>query len=240
MLLFSLDEHGDFERVKKSVEPIFIAGIVFDDKTDGVETSQSEEEKTERKRNRSYYEKIIEDVTMSTGNLNIKYPDALHINRDSSNNTTVWAVKKTVNETIGEFLQNGIYEGKELLNTPRKGSYTVFAILKSDRGMSLLNNNYDDLVRDNNASNLYVHMISEFVSHMLFHNMRFAMSNDTRIKCQLATRTSEDLDYKSERAEKYLKLGYVPFSKNANGETIKSFNKLPEPLFSCYYETLEK
>ena len=32
MLIISLDEYGDFEGLKKKNEPIFIAGLIFDDK----------------------------------------------------------------------------------------------------------------------------------------------------------------------------------------------------------------
>ena len=175
MLIFSLDEFGDFEGLNNTNrrKPVFIAGIVYDD------CNKANEEYLERKRIKAYYESIIEDV--SNKDTRFEYPSALHsVDNDYEHNSGVVSkVKEKISSTIGEFIQFGTYNSKTLVDRdsnqnikPRQGKYYIFVILKSGIGMKLtdVNQDIDEFARDSYASNLYFHMASEFVTHLLFDN----------------------------------------------------------------------
>ena len=213
MLIISLDEYGDFEGLKKKNEPIFIAGLIFDDK------DIAGEEIIERKRIKAYYEAVITEAAQNADvPAMFSYPEALHSNGDSlRDHNVVRPVKQLVGKTLAEFIQKGTYKEKKLQWTnaydivrdfrSRRGEYHVFAILKSDAGIrSLLNKRASFLVRDNYASNLYFHMADELMRRLIFHN---PVINDVKnISLDIATRTSEDMCKSDTLAKEYWKLGY--------------------------------
>ena len=81
MLLYSLDEFGDFEGIKQENKPVFIAGLIYDDKNNDNEIAN------ERKRIEAYYKAVIDEV--KTEDEDFQYPSALHANWDMQRNSTI-------------------------------------------------------------------------------------------------------------------------------------------------------
>lgn len=212
MLTYALDEYGDFEGVKDDRNPVFIAGLIYDD-------AGSDDTRTERKRIRAYYEAVITDASDKADNgFSFRYPDALHSNRDRDRNSNVVAyVKEQVRSTLPEYIQKGTYQGKKLYYPnrggkmsafdERKGEYHLFAILKSDAGLEkLLSENAGILAKDDYASNLYFHMADELISRLIFYNP--VIEKIETVSLDIATRSSGDIDGQSQLAMEYKRLGY--------------------------------
>ena len=197
MLTIALDENGDFEGLKKEKEPIFIAGLLYQDFGHEGETEM------ERKRIEKYYEKACQSA-------NTKYPEDLHVNHEGSNMKQVGKTKQEINQTLGEFLRMGTYGKKPLLSSKRQGRYTLFLYLKSGSGKSsLLVNNICDLINDKIASNLYTHMAEEVVSRLLFHN---PYEKDIHhVSIDLPTRLAVLEGDSLSKYEEYKKLGYKDY-----------------------------
>lgn len=224
MLTISLDEFGDFEGVKNKKEPVYIAGLIYDDSGDENDVKQ------ERKRIASYYQEAIQDASanaIGSGFLHaFTYPSALHSDNDRARNReVVGCVKEQVSKTLPEFLQNGTYKGNALsyVNNQgrkstfnkRKGRYYLFAILKSDRGMRrLLSPNANVLSKDDYASNLYFHMADELISRLLFHNP--ILKTIDNVALDIATRSSGNLTKNDMLFEQYTALGYKKEESQTN------------------------
>lgn len=213
MILISLDEQGDFENAKFENKPIFIAGVLFDNK------NEPQEEFFERKRIRSYYEAVIDEASKSVEDASgFEYPEALHSDGDKGRDTRVIRpVKDLVKKTLPEFIQKGTYKGAKLtytnsqgasrVFTERKGQYYVFCILRSDDGLEkYMVDQANVFSRDDYAHNLYFHMSSRIVNRLLLHNP--IIENVNSASLNIATRSSKTLDYDSQEASIYRKQGY--------------------------------
>lgn len=216
MITLSLDEYGKFESLtEKESEPTFIAGVIYDDQNNKSDTDN------ERRRIEAYYKAVINEA--SHGNNGFSFPESLHsVGSKTGDHSIVRPVKETVSKTLAEFLRNGSFRGAELLgkSQQRRGKYYIYAILKSDAGMTqLMSDSVNFLVKDGYASNLYFHMASTVVSRMIFHNP--VIDNIREVSLDIATRKSEDLDQTSERATEYRRQGY-----NATASTKSNDNKV--------------
>lgn len=213
MLTYALDEYGDFEGLKHTHEPVYIAGLIYDDH------AQVNEEKTERARVRAYYKAVIADAAVEASDpVSFRYPEALHSDGDATrNHFVVRPVKELVKESIGEFIKSGTYSGNKLKYkdkkgviktfSDRKGEYHIFAILKSEQGMTkLLNENANILAKDDYASNLYFHMADELISRLIFYNP--LIDNIREISLDIATRRSACLSQGTELYWQYKAQGY--------------------------------
>lgn len=101
------------------------------------------------------------------------YPKDLHFSseRGSNNGQIVKEVKTIFGETIKEFLEEGTWRSYDFGFEPRKGKYYVFASLRGEHGkVELLAKNVSEAIREDFASNLYLHMEEDVVERMLFHN----------------------------------------------------------------------
>lgn len=217
MITLALDEFGDFEGLKNDNKPIGIAGVLYDDLGDKADV------RNERKRVEAFYKKCILSVANRIGqDCELVYPGALHSNNSKERDSRiVKPVKRKVNDAIREFLRKGTFEGKELLSETkkRKGKYYVFAIIKSDRGMtSLMGSNANFLVKDDQGSNLYFHMASEVVSRMLFHNP--LIPNIREISMNIASRRSDDMDKNGIEAQEYYRQGYIGQDSTAHAGKV--------------------
>ncbi len=217
MITLSLDEYGKFESITdENNEPVFIAGVLYDDHNNKADTDN------ERKRIEAYYRSVIKEA--SAGKEGFSFPAALHsVGSKEGDRNIVKPVKEMVRQTIKEFLCDGTFRGKELLNVKqsRHGEYYIYAILKSDAGMSqLLTDSVNFLLRDNYASNLYFHMATSVISRMIFHNPR--IDSIREVSLDIATRKSEDLDQTSSRAVEYQRQGYSA-TQSSRGDTGKVY-----------------
>ena len=200
MFTIALDEQGDFENLKNKLntEPVFIGGILYDDCGD------SDDYDTEKKRLQSYLRNVCGDA----GGV---YPKDLHFSSegDSDNGQMVKQVKTVFGETIKEFLEEGTWRNYNLGFAPRKGKYYIFASLRGEHGKAeLLSRNVSEAVREDFASNLYLHMAEDVVERMLFHNP--IIPDMEQVRLELATRRVVlDGDDRTQRMKEYEKLGYV-------------------------------
>ncbi len=184
--------------------PIFIGGIIYNDK------DLENERDNEKKRINAYLERVCKRVGEN-------YPGDLHVRSypgGGNNSAAVRKVKIKLGETLTEFFTKVSFEGKPLLNNnrgdavERRGKYHFFIMLKSTEGKkNLLGNHVSELIKDDYAGNLYVHMAEDIVSRIIFHNP--IIDDMGKIRVELATRriVLEGEDRNVELA-KFLKIGY--------------------------------
>lgn len=178
MITIALDEQGDFENLEGKLEnaPVFIGGIIYDDIED------SDDYDNERKR----LQKYLKTVCLSVG---CRYPQDLHFSSDGNTNNgqKVALVKGKFSETIREFLEQGTWNNSTLIPEERVGKYYIFASLRGKNGKkNLLSEGVSEAVKDDFASNLYVHMAEDVMERLVFHNP--IVRDIRKIRLELATR----------------------------------------------------
>ena len=200
MFTIALDEQGDFENLnnKLNSEPVFIGGALYDDCGD------SDDYDTEKMRLQSY----LRNVCVDAGGV---YPKDLHFSSegDSNNGQIVKKVKTIFGETIKEFLEEGTWQSYDLGFGHRKGRYYIFASLRGRHGKAkLLAKNVSEAVREDFASNLYLHMAEDVIERILFHNP--IIPDMEQVRLELATRrVILDGNDRIQRMKEYEKLGYT-------------------------------
>ncbi len=204
MLTISLDEQGEFENIRnedgRDKAPLFIGGVLFDD------LDIRGEYQRERKRINLYLKMICKQA-------DAVFPNDLHVNGNGSNRAKVRDVKQLLTKTLAEFLQKGYTETIENeyaaeLNgmSKRSGNYYLFAYLKFGTSMErMMRDSTSILIRDDVASNLYLHMAEEVTGRVIFHNP--VIKDIRKVRFELATRRVV-LDEGSEHIQEYLDLGY--------------------------------
>ena len=214
MITIALDEQGDFENFNGVIDakPVFIGGVVYDDGDCVGELD------LEKKRIDKYLEKVCDSV-------NCQYPVDLHYTEDcnrNNNSENVKLVKQTFKKTISEFLTYGTYDGEELLQFSREGKYYIFASLRGKNGKkSLLSSDVSEAVKDDFASNLYIHMAEDVVNRLIFHNP--IIPDIKKVNVELATRSVPircTADRFNEKESEYEKLGYSSFQPNGSGSRV--------------------
>ena len=199
MITIALDEQGDFENLGGKLEnaPVFIGGIIYDDREDSADYDN------EKKR----LQKYLKSVCQSVG---CRYPQDLHFasNGGENNGQKVALVKEKFTETIQEFLEQGTWNSNALIPESRIGRYYIFASLRGKNGKkNLLSAGVSEAIKDDFASNLYVHMPEDVIERLVFHN---PIINDiSKIRLELATRrvllSGTD---RTERMKQYEQLGF--------------------------------
>lgn len=204
MITIALDENGDFEGFQQSgqPEPLFIAGIVYDDK------GHENDAWNEMQRLDEYFRAVASEVECH-------YPIDLHMNHKGTNGYNVKRMKTELQATLPEFFQQGTYKNKKIGKYPRQGSYRIAMMLKSGIGKSILNRKSTSmLVNDEYASNLYMNMAYSIVSRLVFHNPYDL--HVSKVKFDLATRQVPVKADDTELCNKYTKIGYK--YKNEEGD----------------------
>lgn len=221
MITIALDEQGEFEIEENDSGPKFIAGVIYNDKGD------KSDYENERIRIKEYYLKVCEAVECA-------YPEDLHyyVKNNKNNAYSVKKVKTEVSKSLSEFLKNGTYKNTQVYDKERRGEYTVFAIMASERRLeNLLGDNVSELVRDDYASNLYVHMAEKMVERLIFHNP--VIEKIDCINLNLATRKAV-LNNESKIADEYETIGFSEFDKNTS--TNKMYNLTNTDLYRTVIE----
>ena len=211
MITIALDEYGKFEKGQSTQKPIFIAGILYDNKGNNSDT------KDERKRIEEYFKKVCESAGTN-------YPVDLHYSRYVDNKVQEALTKKQIDKTLSEYLQYGTYEGKSLLidgkETERKGQYYIFVLLKSKKGKEELRvNNVSMIVNEKIASNLYMHMAEEVVSRLIFHNPIFGAVKHIELNLPTRLGAVEDGNI-AEKKKHYEDLGFKESSNSKDNELL--------------------
>jgi len=211
MITIALDENGDFEGFKGAgnKEPLFIAGIVYDDK------GHDNDAWNEKQRLDDYFRAVAETVKC-------KYPEDLHTNKRNTNGYNVKLMKTELQATLPEFFQQCTYKGMPIGKYKRHGQYRIVMMLKSGTGKTILNHKSTSmLVNDEYASNLYMNMAYSTVSRLVFHNP-FDL-HVSKVKFDLATRLVPVKASDKELCKKYINLGYKDFDfKNSTPEANKN------------------
>lgn len=178
MLTISLDEAGAFEhRNGRGISnpnhaPNLVGGVIFDDHGD------PNEARREKKRIAAYYQTLCENL--STADCVISCPEDLHCSYSGSNSRHVKKVKQEVSRTLSEFLQEGTYNGQNLVcydsrtnrkvSLPeRKGTYLIYTIFHTKRGVTRRKEigRNEFLVRDSCISNRYQSMIEQVLDRLV-------------------------------------------------------------------------
>lgn len=176
MITISLDEQGVFENQNSRDQSVtMIAGIVYDDCGDVMDAER------EKSRIKHYFQSICQKY-------HVQYPNALHFGHGMNNR--VGDVKREYNATLGTFLKEGKYQGSVVESTdgkPRNGKYYVYALVKSRQGKrQLIRDDVSNLIHEQYASNLYMHMVEDTLSRLLFYNNQFI--DQESVSFDLATR----------------------------------------------------
>lgn len=199
MLTIVLDESGRFENLKnkKQKEPVFIGGVLYDDRGEQGETDR------EQKRLETYFRHICDSV-------GVGYPRGLHFTQNKENEDSVIRVKEKFNQTIKEFLCDGTWSGEPIMGR-RQGTYYIYAMLLGTGGKQNLWGPYvSEAVRNDFAGNLYLHMAEDIVTRLLFHNP--VLPDIEKVRIDLATRNAV-LNKDSERGEEFERLGILSDSE---------------------------
>ena len=212
MITIALDEQGDFENLKSKLdkEPVFIGGVIYDDCGD------HDDYITEKERLQKYLKSVCTD---SDG----VYPKDLHFSSDgeSDNSQRVKETKTLFGKTIKEFLEDGTWYGYDLGCGERKGKYYIFASLRGENGKAgLLASNISEAVREDYASNLYVHMAEDVVERILFYNP--VITDIDQVRFDLATRRIIlQGEERTARMKEYEKLGFEAVRRSNQQDTTE-------------------
>lgn len=197
MITISLDETGVFEQTEnnniQNNVPKMIAGVLYDDH------GKEEDAENERKRIDAYYQAVFDEAGDSD------YPKDLHVDRRCQNNGNVRRIKSIVGETIGKFLQDGTFRGAQLLpDMQREGSYSLYALVKSDAGKEVFRTTQNNSINDTRASNLYLNMTEDIVTRLVFHHV-YPDTETLSFALELATRS---VSVAQNNASEYENQGY--------------------------------
>ena len=178
MLTIALNEYGDFHHLgqkENSLKHIhFIAGIVYDD--EGSEQDlRNEQIRLDRffravaeASNSDYPQGFfgdtkVDDVERAT-EIGVNPQNKSQIRRNMKR------YRDALDAALPEFLADGTYKGRNLVEMPRVGHYAITLMLKSEAGKTQFLQPYmSELLHDGVASNLYWHMADSLVSRLVLH-----------------------------------------------------------------------
>ena len=218
MLTIALNEYGDFHHLgqkENSLKHIhFITGIVYDD--DGSEQDlRNEQIRLDRffravaeASNSDYPQGFfgdtkVDDVERAT-ETGGSFQNKSQINRNMKR------YRDALDAALPEFLADGTYKGRNLVEMPRIGHYAITLMLKSEAGKTQFLQPYmSELLHDGVASNLYWHMADSLVSRLVLSNP-FALHNN-RVQLHLASQLVDVKETEYERLAEYRRLGYKPY-----------------------------
>lgn len=143
-------------------------------------------------------DKLFKEVC---GSFNIQYPRDMHTTEMKSFNSR--EIKEKIKLEVIKYLKNS-------------GKYHFTLLLKSNSKRK----DYDNLsnfIDENNASNLYEHMVCSLVNNLVFYN--YKQRNEEKFQLNLATRVAVVGNNELERITEYKKLGYNLRAKEKDKET---------------------
>lgn len=218
MLTIALNEYGDFHHLgqkENSLKHIhFIAGIVYDD--EGSEQDlRNEQIRLDRffravaeASNSDYPQGFfgdtkVDDVERAT-EIGVNPQNKSQIKRNMKR------YRDALDAALPEFLADGTYKGRNLVEMSRVGHYAITLMLKSEVGKTQYLQPYmSELLHDGVASNLYWHMADSFVSRLVLSNP-FALHNN-RVQLHLASQLVDVKATEYEHLAEYRRLGYKPY-----------------------------
>ncbi len=218
MLTIALNEYGDFHHLgqkENSLKHIhFIAGIVYDD--EGSEQDlRNEQIRLDRffravaeASNSDYPQGFfgdtkVDDVERAT-EIGVNPQNKSQIKRNMKR------YRDAIDAALPEFLADGTYKGRNLVEMSRVGYYAITLMLKSEAGKTQYLQPYmSELLHDGVASNLYWHMADSLLSRLVLSNP-FALHNN-RVQLHLASQLVDVKETENDRLTEYRRLGYKPY-----------------------------
>lgn len=227
MLVFSLDEQGDFEYLDIGNEPILIGGILFDDKCLEGEIA------IEEQRIEAYYRAVCKEY--STEDSLLVYPESLHSN--GNEDQKVGRLKYGVSKTIKEFLESGTFKGSALQAEAgnqlpkRRGVYYPYIFMKSEHDKEQFNDKSYNFMYEKYASNLYYHMVKDVINRVICQFSR--KNDDKKYILHIATRSTPPFPTTDVRRVRYEEMGHEIITstnlkkplliKTAEGKDVRAF-----------------
>lgn len=218
MLTIALNEYGDFHHLgqkKDSLKHIhFITGIVYDD--EGSEQDlRNEQIRLDRffravaeASNSDYPQGFFGDTKEDDSEDTIEAGGS--IQNSSQIRRNMKRYRDALDSALPEFLADGTYKGRNLVEMPRVGHYAITLMLKSEAGKTQFLQPYmSELLHDGVASNLYWHMADSLVSRLVLSNP-FALHNNS-VQLHLASQLVDVKETEYDRLAEYRRLGYKPY-----------------------------
>lgn len=218
MLTIALNEYGDFHHLgqkKDSLKHIhFITGIVYDD--EGSEQDlRNEQIRLDRffravaeASNSDYPQGFFGDTKIDDSEHTIE--KGVSVQNKSQIKRNMKRYRDALDAALPEFLADGTYKGRNLVEMPRVGHYAITLMLKSETGKTQYLQPYmSELLHDGVASNLYWHMADSLVSRLVLSNP-FALHNN-RVQLHLASQLVDVKETEYDRLAEYRRLGYKPY-----------------------------
>ena len=217
MLTIALNEYGDFHHLgqkKDSLKHIhFITGIVDDEGSE--QDLRNEQIRLDRffravaeASNSDYPQGFFGDTKEDDSEDTIEAGGS--IQNSSQIRRNMKRYRDALDSALPEFLADGTYKGRNLVEMPRVGHYAITLMLKSEAGKTQFLQPYmSELLHDGVASNLYWHMADSLVSRLVLSNP-FALHNN-RVQLHLASQLVDVKETEYERLAEYRRLGYKPY-----------------------------
>ena len=226
MLTIALNEYGDFHYLGQKGNSLkhihFIAGIVYDD--EGSEQDLRNEQIRLDRFFRAVAESSKSDYPQGFfGDTKVDdFEDTIEAGGSIQNSAQIKRNMKRYRDALDaalpEFLADGTYKGRNLVEMPRIGHYAITLMLKSEAGKTQFLQPYmSELLHDGVASNLYWHMADSLVSRLVLSNP-FALHNNS-VQLHLASQLVDVKETEYERLAEYRRLGYKPY--NFQNEQLK-------------------
>lgn len=205
MITFAYDETTGFEITQ--AEPAFIAGVIYDSKTEAEYNGCI----CERARLEAYFRAVCSDCE----DPHVCFPRDLHRMRlggNRDNRRYEAEVKDALNASLAEYLSKGTYKGKELLflneqgelifeqapsSTPvrRKGRYHLIAVQKGDEAD----------IPDN--IQVYLEMVKSLILKGIYINNSLSLKNQA-VVINAPTRVLPDADITDDIKRRFYRQGY--------------------------------
>ena len=218
MLTIALNEYGDFHHLgqqENSLKHIhFITGIVYDDEGSNQDL-RNEQIRLDRffravaeASNSDYPQGFFGDIKVDDFEESIEKGASLQNTSQIKRNMKRY--RDALDAALPEFLADGTYKGRNLVEMPRIGHYAIMLMLKSEAGKTQFLQPYmSELLHDGVASNLYWHMADSLVSRLVLSNP-FALHNN-RVQLHLASQLVDVKETEYDRLAEYRRLGYKPY-----------------------------
>ena len=179
MYTISFDESSGFEKFARDPRvPIMVAGVVYND--NGENDGYLKGRELERERLIAYFKAVCQKEGAT-------FPNDLHL---FSSNKKSPALQKELFSTLKEYICKGTYQNKGLVDednkeiSPRKGSYQICALLKTDENGKMAG---DPLFKDDEASGSYLNMVITLIKDCVFLNPEIN-EEKPRVKFEFPTR----------------------------------------------------
>ncbi len=156
MITIAFDEYGKFEQGEKSDFSI-IAGFLYDDR----------DIKGEKDNELLRIQEFLKKVCASA---DAEYPVDMHYSSQTQRGRSQ-RVSEVFSKSLLEFITDGAYNRKRIMDIDREGVYYPFVFVKTKEGKTeYIKDGVGETSNDTLLSNLYIHMANDVINRMIFNN----------------------------------------------------------------------